>query len=407
MFGKRQFHWVPRLACLLALLTLAGCGSREAKQIAENISDADQPDKILYERSLYEIARNRYDVGRLTLNTLINTYPDSEYLAKAKLAIAESYYKEGGTAGLTQAQVEYRDFITFFPTAPEAPEAQYKIGLSHFRRISKPGRDLSEAAMAEAEFKEFLLRYPDSPLMPRVKRKLRQVQELIAEASFRVARFYARKRANKAVISRLEEIAEDYPSYSKADGALWLLAETLEKVNRSAESVPYYSRIITDYPLSPMVESSKERLQALGQVVPRPTRAAVIRAEADALHRPRQGLLGRFGGMMSSRPNLSATRRGPVRVTKVEVPTGPLVAKAEPSQNGEEEGEREEELLPVKAEGSSDGSVVEGVTTTTGGNTVGIKVISDSGSAVKEENEDEEEGKKQEEDTSEGGNGDP
>ena len=406
MFGKRQIHWFPRLACLLAVLTLAGCGSREAKRIAENISDADQPDKILYERSLYEIARNRFDVGRLTLNTLINTYPDSEYLAKAKLAIADSFYKEGGAAGLTQAQVEYRDFITFFPTAPEAPEAQYKIGLSHFRRISKPGRDLSEASMAEAEFKEFLLRYPDSQWMPKVKRKLRQVQELIAEANFQVARFYARKRANKAVISRLEEIAEDYPSYSKADGALWLLAETLEKVDKSAESVPYYSRIITDYPLSPMVEGSKERLQALGQVVPRPTRAAVIRAEADALHRPRQGLLGRFGGMMSSRPNLSATRRGPVQVTKVKVPTGPLVAKAEPSQDGEEEGERELELQPVTAEGSSDGSVVEGATTTDG-NTVGIKVISDSGSAVKEEKEDEEEGRKQKEDTSEGGNGDP
>lgn len=412
MFEKRKIHWLPCLGCLLAVLTLAGCGSREAKRIAENISDADQPDKILFERSLYEIARSRYDVGRLTLNTLINTYPDSEYLAKAKLAIADSYYEEGGTAGLTQAQVEYRDFITFFPTAPEAPEAQYKIGLSHFRRVSKPGRDLSEAAMAEAEFKEFLLRYPDSELIRKVKSKLRQVQELIADANFRIAKFYSQKRANKAVISRLEEIADDYPSYSRADSALWLLANTLEKVNKSAESVPYYSRIITDYPLSPMVEESKERLQALGQVVPRPTRASVIRAEADALHKSRRSLLGRFGGMMSSRPNLSATRRGPVRVTKVDVPTGPLVARAEPSQNGEKENEKGEgegelklELKSVTADGSSDGSVVEGETAAPSRNTVGVRVISDSASTVKEEKEDEDGEEKEEEDTSGGSNG--
>ncbi len=419
MIEKRKMHWLRRLGCLLALLTLAGCGSREAKLIAEKISDADQPDKILFERSLFEIARSRYDVGRLTLNTLINTYPDSEYLAKAKLAIADSYYKEGGTAGLTQAQVEYRDFITFFPTAPEAPEAQYKIGLSHFRRISKPGRDLSEAAMAEAEFKEFLLRYPDSELIRKVKSKLRLVQELIADANFRIAKFYSQKRANKAVISRLEEIADDYPSYSRADSALWLLAITLEKVKKSAESVPYYSRIITDYPLSPLVEESKERLQALGQVVPRPTRASVIRAEADALHKSRRSLLGRFGGMMSGKPNLSATRRGPVRVTRVDVPTGPLVARAQPSQNGEKENEKGEEvgegvgelkleLKSVTADGSSDGSVVEGETTAPSGNTVGVRVISDSASAGKEEKEekDEDEEEKEEEDTSGGGNGD-
>ena len=31
-------------------------------------------------------------MGRLTLQTLINTYPDSEYLAKGKLAIADSFF---------------------------------------------------------------------------------------------------------------------------------------------------------------------------------------------------------------------------------------------------------------------------------------------------------------------------
>ena len=167
------------------------------------------------------------------------------------------------------------------------------------------------------------------------------------------------------------------------------------------------------------IRGSKDRLQALGQVVPRPTRASVIRAEADALHKSRRSLLGRFGGMMSGKPNLSATRRGPVRVTRVDVPTGPLVARAQPSQNGEKENEKGEEvgegvgelkleLKSVTADGSSDGSVVEGETTAPSGNTVGVRVISDSASAGKEEKEekDEDEEEKEEEDTSGGGNGD-
>src|SRR3989449_6200361 len=60
--------------------------------------------------------------------SLINTYPDSEYLAKAKLAIADSYYKEAGTTGLKQSIAEYKDFITFFPFLDEAAYAQMQVG---------------------------------------------------------------------------------------------------------------------------------------------------------------------------------------------------------------------------------------------------------------------------------------
>ena len=144
----------------------------------------DQPDKILFEKATNEIKHNRYDVGRLTLQTLINTYPDSEYLSRAKLAIADSYYDEGGVSGLTQAEAEYKDFITFFPTAPEAPQAQYRVGMAHFRLMAKADRDQTEARLAEAEFKEFLLKYPDSPVMPRVKARMREAQQVLAEGEY-------------------------------------------------------------------------------------------------------------------------------------------------------------------------------------------------------------------------------
>ncbi len=83
------------------------------------------------------------------------------------MAIADSYYDEGGVSGFTQAEAEYKDFITFFPTAPEAPEAQYRVGMSHFRVLAKADRDQTEALLAEAEFKEFLREYPDGPLISR------------------------------------------------------------------------------------------------------------------------------------------------------------------------------------------------------------------------------------------------
>ena len=274
----------------------------------------EQPDKVLYQKATNEITHARYEVGRLTLQTLINTYPDSEYLSKAKLSIADSYYSEGGVSGLTQAEAEYKDFITFFPTAPEAPEAQYRVGMSHERQMAKADRDQTEAKLADAEFKEFLLKYPDSPMIPRVKGRLRQTQEVLAQGEYFTANYYYVHNAFPAARSRFQEIVDKYPDFSAGDTALYYLGQSLEHLKRGREAIPYYSQVITNFPLSPLVPQAKARLTAMKAPVPRPTRAMVARAQADASHHVDRDWLSRLGGMFSAAPDTSATLYGPVHI---------------------------------------------------------------------------------------------
>ena len=82
--------------------------------------NSKQPDKELYDKAMVALKKGRFDVARLDLQTMLNTYPESEYRMRAKLAVGDSWFKEGGAAALTQAEAEYKDFITFFPNAPEA-----------------------------------------------------------------------------------------------------------------------------------------------------------------------------------------------------------------------------------------------------------------------------------------------
>ena len=222
-------------------------------------------------------------VGRLTLQTLINTYPDSEFLAKAKLAIADSYYSQGGVSGLTQSEAEYKDFITFFPTAPEAPEAQYRVGMAHFRLMAKADRDQTEAHLAEAEFKEFLLKYPDNPLTIRVKARVRETQEVLAQGEYETANLYLLRGAYRAARGRFQEVVEKYPNFSRGDEALYGLGQTLEDLKTPKDAIPYYSRLVRDFPLSPHVADAKDRLVAMHQPIPKPTKATLARAQADAV----------------------------------------------------------------------------------------------------------------------------
>ena len=57
-------------------------------------SNLDEPDRALYERAMRDLNKNKFTVGRLALQTLINTYPDSEYLSQAKYAMAESFLRK-------------------------------------------------------------------------------------------------------------------------------------------------------------------------------------------------------------------------------------------------------------------------------------------------------------------------
>ncbi len=297
------------VAVLVATLALGGCfGKKKHKQ--PEVGASAEPDKTLYDRALDDIKHGRHAVGRLTLQTLINTYPDSEYLAKAKLAIADSYYKEGGRAGLAQAIAEYKDFGTFFPFLSEASYAQMQVAMAHYRQMEKPDRDRTDAVMAEDEFQIFLQKFPNDKLVPQAEQRLREVQEVLAEGDFRIAHFYDVKGSPRAAAARLIELTNRYPLYSQADRALWMLANIFEKAEKSDLAAQFYARIVRESPLSGLVGDAKGRLTKLGVPVPQADPVALARMQKEReADRTRPSLFRRSFGMLKSAPDVSTAAR--------------------------------------------------------------------------------------------------
>jgi outer membrane protein assembly factor BamD len=294
--------WLTALTATL----LSGCFGKKNKTPAAGTSA--EPDKVLYERASHDLKRGKYITGRLALQTLINTYPDSEYLAKAKLAIGDSYYKEGGVSGLKQSIVEYKDFITFFPFLDEAAYAQLQIAMGHYRQMEKPDRDRAEAVQAEAELQTFLEKYPSSPLLPQAEQHLRDVQEVLAEGNFRVARFYWDRANYRASGARLIELTNRYPLYSHADEANWMLGQIYEKSEHNEIAGRYYSRIVRDYALSSRAGDAKNKLVKFGVPVPPPDPTAMARMQKEAATK-RPGLIARSMDVLRTRPDVSAAAR--------------------------------------------------------------------------------------------------
>lgn len=308
--------------CLLGGVLLASATTSNAqifhkKKKVDKSTSADnnaQPDKILYDRAIDDIKHGKQEVGRLNMQTLINTYPDSEYLAKAKLAIADSYYKEGGTSNLALAVSGYKDFEVFFPFLPEATYAQMQVAMAHYRQMEKPDRDRTHALDAEEEFQIFLQKYPNDPLAPQAKQHLREVQEVLAEGDYRIGYYYYVKGDKRAAATRLLTVTARYPLYSRTDHALWMMADIFEKSEHKEIATRYYTRIVKDYPLSPLVPDAKGKLKDLGAPIPQPDPTALAwMTKEQNTPRPHESLLKRPMRLVNSGPNaelLAAARTG-------------------------------------------------------------------------------------------------
>jgi len=308
---------------LLLTLTVA-CTNKKSVNPLANVG-SKQPDKVLFDRAMDAMKHNRFDVSRMTLQTLINTYPDSEFIARAKLAVADSWYAEGGTTAMQQAEIEYKDFRTFFPNMPEAAEAQLKVANIHYQEMEKADRDFTHAMRAEEEYRSLIQEYPDSKLVPEAKQRLREVQEVLAQREFNIGRFYYLRLAYPAAIARLKTLVDRYPLYSGADEALYLLGQSYEgeidvirkngrmnEVNKTKmiegltkDASEAYGRIIKRYPAMDRALDAKARLEGLHQPVPRPTRAALELNKKEVASRQQAGIMSSMLGNFEKHPDVA------------------------------------------------------------------------------------------------------
>jgi outer membrane protein assembly factor BamD len=313
------------LAFVVAGLAIPAHGQllhKKKKPSPVTTTDSVAPDKELYEKAEDGIKHGRYEVARLQLNTLLNAYPDSEYLAKAKLAVADSYFKEGGAGNLNLAVDEYKSFITFFPYMDEAAYAQMQIAMTHYRRMDKADRDRTESQLAEQEFQIFLQKYPNSPLAAESQQHLRDVQEALAEGDFRIASYYNTKKDARAAAGRLTDIANRYPLYSKADQVLWMLGNIWQKSPMQSKSdeqlaavrkqlaVTLYGQLVQNYPLSPLAAQAKQKLKEMGAAIPQPDPTALARMQQEQnMPRPRTTPMTHVAGIIHSGPDVSRAAR--------------------------------------------------------------------------------------------------
>ena len=253
---------IVRAAVWTALLATAACGGGTRNALLENVPN---PDRFLFDRGSETLEQRKWLDAREYFRQVVDNYPQSPLRPDAKLGIGDAYAGERSTESLILAANEYREFLTFYPTHARADYAQYRLAMTHFEQMKAPERDQTETKAALGEFQVFFDRFsnPMSPLMPEVRQKWREARDRLSEASFRVGLHYYRIRWYPGAIPRFREVLRDDPEFSGRDRVYFHLAESLARSDNTAEAIPYFERLVSEFSQSEHLEDARRRLEQL------------------------------------------------------------------------------------------------------------------------------------------------
>ena len=258
-------HTRARLAAALSLLLvllagLSACATGPRKPPVGTL----EPDKFLFERGTEELNKKHWLTAREYFRELMDSYPQSQYRADAKLGLADTYLGEGSAESQVLAINEYREFLSYYPTHARADYAQFKLGMAYYYQMHGPDRDQSETDEAITELSRFVEQYPRSALIEEGRKRLREARDRKSDADFRVGYFYLRtQKFPPAAIDRFNAILKNDPEYTRRDGVYFYLAQALIKMKREAEALPYLDRLISEFESSEHLEDAKKLAETL------------------------------------------------------------------------------------------------------------------------------------------------
>ena len=251
----RRFIILARGAALALVLLSTACASASTKVPVGTL----EPDKFLFEKGTAALNDRKWFSAREFFETLNETYPQSQHRADAKLGIGDSHLGQGSGEGYVLAQNEYREFLAFYPTHKRADYAHYKLAMTHFYQMHGPERDQTETREAIKELTAFLERFPRSELQPEAQQKLREAKDRLSQSEYRVGFFYFRNKWYPGAIERFASVLKADPQFTNRDAVYFHLGECLMRIERPAEALPYYDKLIAEFETSEYLENARKR----------------------------------------------------------------------------------------------------------------------------------------------------
>jgi outer membrane protein assembly factor BamD len=255
--AARRGRWAAAIAALVLLAGCASTGAKKPDKITQELLTS--PKEVLFEKGKALFDKKKYDQGRKYLNFVFETYPNEKEGRQAILLVADSYFRQGGSTGYTEARFRYRDYLNRYPGAPQRDYARYQFALCYDKEHEKADRDQTSTREALQQYRVLLQEFPNSTYVTVALERIRRLTDELADHEFAVGYFYIRKGAPAAALGRFTAIEQRFPDYAGKDKLFYYEAEALRRLGRGEEASRYYSRVIEEFPTSQFAKLARGR----------------------------------------------------------------------------------------------------------------------------------------------------
>ena len=253
-------HLIVAVSATLLVSAISGCASGPKKPDKITLELLNSPKDVLFQKGKALLEKKKYDEGRKYLNFVFETYPNDPEGRQALLLVADSYFRQGGTTGYTEARFRYRDYLNRYPGAPQRDYARYQFAVCYDKEHEKPDRDQTSTREALEQYRVLLQEYPNSTYVTVARERIRRLTDALADHEFGVGYFYIRKGAPGAALGRFTSIEQRYPDYGGRDKLFFYEAEALKRLGRQEEAARYYARVVEEFPASQYAKMARSRV---------------------------------------------------------------------------------------------------------------------------------------------------
>jgi len=291
MTMKRR--WLMAVICTMGLV---GCSHKKTYTAEQYFHEADHN----FRDGAYYIAVEQF-------RDLMDQFPFSKYSEEAELKIAQANYLSGKYA---EAIVAFTDFQRRHPTSPNLPFVGYYLGMCYAKQMEAIDRDQGAAQNAQNVFLTVIQQYPDSPYADLAREELARCRSKLAEHELYIARYYAKRKNNRAAEIRLLTLASRYGDTDAAADGLLRLAKMYRREKRDDQAMLAYLAIEQQHPGSIQAGMARRAIKQLATTEEPPVAADPIEMLLAANGRQRGGGSNEIVQVPGLEPSQTAQRPG-------------------------------------------------------------------------------------------------
>ncbi len=241
------------------LISMANCkGKKDVKIDPGDMGSGE----LMYKRANTFIKKNS-EKARLLFKEIIQLYPESIYAKKAKIGIADSYFKQKDAASLIIAYAEYQEYVNYYPDSPDAIYAKSQTGMCYYKMKYKPGRDQAYTFKAIEAFESLIKAYPDTEEAKKAKELVKECKKGLGIHYYKIGRSNYLLKAYNGAIIRFKQVMDNYPEFEENEKVFYYTGMSYVKLREYDTAVSFFQKVLKSYSKSKFAKKSKKMLKKI------------------------------------------------------------------------------------------------------------------------------------------------